>query len=413
MIPQSVSSVTKTYISITLFNTLAASFIWGINTLFLLDAGLSNFEAFVANAFFSAGMVLFEVPTGVFADTVGRKASYLSGCATLFLTTILYLVLWRFHGPLYLWCLVSLLLGLGFTFFSGAVEAWLVDALHHVGFNGNLEDIFAKGQIADGFAMLTGTISGGYLAQFTNLGVPYLFRIGALLISFLIAALFMKDLGFSPRKVENVGLEMKRIFKASIENGIKVPSVRWVMLTSPFLMGVMFYGFYAAQPYLLELYGDPKAYGVAGLAAALVAGSEIIGGLLVPFLRKIFSRRSRVMLLCVVGGIMALLGLGLTKSFPIAIVLLTLWALLATAFEPVKQAYLNNCLASEQRATIISFDGMLGSVGGTVFQPILGRSADIYSYGISFVLCGLLQIGAIPFILLAGSTNPKADQVND
>ena len=55
--------VQRIYLLLTLLSTLAASFIWGINTLFLLDAGLSNAEAFAANAFFTAGMVIFEVPT--------------------------------------------------------------------------------------------------------------------------------------------------------------------------------------------------------------------------------------------------------------------------------------------------------------------------------------------------------------
>ena len=50
--------------------TLAASIIWGINTLFLLDAGLSIAEVFIANAAFSLGTVLFEIPTGVVADTI-------------------------------------------------------------------------------------------------------------------------------------------------------------------------------------------------------------------------------------------------------------------------------------------------------------------------------------------------------
>ena len=34
--------VLRTYLTLTLLSTLAASFIWGVNTLFLLDAGLSN-----------------------------------------------------------------------------------------------------------------------------------------------------------------------------------------------------------------------------------------------------------------------------------------------------------------------------------------------------------------------------------
>ena len=122
-------AVQRTYLLLMLGNTLAASFIWGINTIFLLDAGLSNLEAFAANAFFTAGMVLFEVPTGIVADTIGRRASYLSGTLTLTAATLLYVLLWQVEAPFWAWALASLALGLGFTFFSGAVEAWLVDAL--------------------------------------------------------------------------------------------------------------------------------------------------------------------------------------------------------------------------------------------------------------------------------------------
>src|SRR5215475_2600045 len=87
--------VQRVYISLTFFNTLAASFIWGINTLFLLDAGLDNAQAFAANAFFTLGQVLFEIPTGVVADTLGRRFSFLLGTSTLLLATLLYLVMWQ------------------------------------------------------------------------------------------------------------------------------------------------------------------------------------------------------------------------------------------------------------------------------------------------------------------------------
>ena len=148
--------VQRTYLILLLGNTLAASFIWGINTLFLLDAGLSNFEAFAANAFFTAGMVIFEIPTGVVADTVGRKASYLLGTITLSVTTALYWMLWVWHSPFVWWAIVSVLLGLGFTFFSGAVEAWLVDALTSTGYTGSLEAVFGRGLVVTGIAMFAG-----------------------------------------------------------------------------------------------------------------------------------------------------------------------------------------------------------------------------------------------------------------
>ena len=59
-------------------------------------------------------------------------------------------------------------------------------------------------------------------------------------------------------------------------------------------MGI--YVFYALQPYLLELYGDPGAYGVAGLVAAIVAGSQIVGGLAAPAIRSRFDRRTSALL---------------------------------------------------------------------------------------------------------------------
>src|SRR5918999_6236650 len=130
--------VQRNYLLLTLLTTLAASFIWGINTIFLLDAGLTNTEAFAANAFFTVGQVLFEVPTGVVADTRGRRFSFVLGAGTLLLSTLLYLAMWQIHAPLLGWAVASILLGLGFTFFSGATEAWLVDALRSTGYDGDL-----------------------------------------------------------------------------------------------------------------------------------------------------------------------------------------------------------------------------------------------------------------------------------
>jgi len=111
--------IQRTYLTLILGNTLAASFIWGINTLFLLDAGLSNLEAFAANAFFTAGMMVFEIPTGVVADTWGRRISYLLGTITLAAATLFSYLLWVMAAQLWEWAVVSMLLGPGFTFFSG------------------------------------------------------------------------------------------------------------------------------------------------------------------------------------------------------------------------------------------------------------------------------------------------------
>ena len=93
--------------------TLSAAAIWGVNTLFLLDAGLSFFEVFVANAAFSVGMVVFEVPTGVIADTLGRRVSFLLSVSVLGVSTLLYVALAQVGAGVVAFAAVSVLMGLG------------------------------------------------------------------------------------------------------------------------------------------------------------------------------------------------------------------------------------------------------------------------------------------------------------
>jgi MFS family permease len=401
--------IQRTYLTLLLGNTLAASFIWGINTLFLLDAGLSNLEAFAANAFFTAGMVVFEVPTGVVADTWGRRTSYLLGTVTLAASTFAYYVLWVVEGPFWTWALVSMLLGLGFTFFSGAVEAWLVDALQFTGYEGDLEAVFGRGQMISGVAMLGGSVAGGVVAQATSLGVPFLMRVGVLLVMFAVAFRLMMDLGFTPQREHSPLGAVRHTFTTSLDHGLKNPPVRWVMLAAPFTSGVGFYTFYALQPYLLELYGDSEAYAVAGLAAAIVAGSQIAGGYLAPRIRALFERRTSALILGTLASSGILSGLGFTDAFWLALALLVVWGLIFSAEMPIRQAYLNGMIPSQQRATVLSFDSLMGSTGGVVVQPVLGKTADVYSYANSYLFGAAIQLTAVPFLLLSRRENSPSD----
>lgn len=404
--------IQRTYLILTLGNTLAASFIWGINTLFLLDAGLTNLEAFAANAFFTAGMVIFEVPTGIVADTWGRRISYLLGTITLAGSTFLYYLLWQVSGPFWEWAVVSMLLGLGFTFFSGAVEAWLVDALNFAKYEGPLEAVFGRGQMVGGAAMLGGSVAGGVIAQASSLGVPFLLRVFILCLMFVIAYLLMKDIGFTPNRSRRPLHDMKRVFSTSLDYGLKNPQVRWIMLAAPFGSGVGFYTFYALQPYLLELYGNSKAYSVAGLAAAIVAGSQILGGYAAPKIRQLFHRRTSALIFGASLSAVLLLALGLTTSFALALFLLVVWGLVFAAVIPIRQAYLNGLIPSKQRATVLSFDSLMGSSGGVVIQPALGKAADVWSYGTSFMIGAGFQAMALPFLLKARRKHAKSDLVN-
>jgi MFS family permease len=404
-------SIQRTYLLLMLGNTLAASLIWGINTIFLLDAGLTNLEAFAANAFFTAGMVVFEVPTGIVADTIGRRASYLFGTVTLAASTLFYVLLWQLEAPLWQWAIASMLLGLGFTFFSGAVEAWLVDALAATGFKGEIETVFGRGQIVTGAGMLTGSVAGGFIAAQVSLGAPFVLRGAVLAVMFVAAFRMMHDVGFTPEQGGRPLAEMRKIAAASIDYGWRVPAVKWLMVESLFAGGVGVYAFYALQPYLLELYGDPDAYQVAGLVAAIVAGAQILGGMAAPRIRRLFARRTSALMLMAALSAGALAVMGAVESFPVVVAAVVVWGLLFAATMPVRQAYLNGMIPSPQRATILSFDSMMSSSGGVWTQPVLGRAADVWGYAPSYLIGAGISTLALPFIWLSRRQNDRADTV--
>src|SRR5680860_4075 len=203
------------YVVVSALFTLASSMIWAINTIFLIrNGGLSLFEVMIVNSVFTVGQMAFEVPTGVVADTIGRRASLLLCMITLLISTVLYvgtpawgLGIWGFLGA-------SIILGLGFTFQTGALDAWLVDALDFTGWELPKERVFAWGQMAAGGGMLTGSLLGGVIGQF-GLSWPYIVRAALLGVAFVATAVLIRDAGFTPRplKLSTFGGESRRIFR--------------------------------------------------------------------------------------------------------------------------------------------------------------------------------------------------------
>jgi len=391
--------------------TLSAAAIWGVNTLFLLDAGLSFFEVFVANAAFSAGMVVFEVPTGVVADTLGRRVSFLLSVAVLGATTLMYVGLAQIEAGVVAFAVVSVGMGLGFTFYSGAMEAWLVDALAMTGFRGALDNVFARGQQVTGAAMLVGTVGGGLLGQI-DLAIPYLVRSVLLAAVFVIAYVVMHDLGFTPRRVTAAELpgEIARNARAGVAFGWAQPPLRLLMLAALLQTGFLIWAFYASQPYLLDLLGSDAIW-VAGLVAAGIALSTIAGNQLVKVVSRRCGRRTTILLAAAAVQTIAAVVLGVASSFWVALpALLTITAAVGVT-SPVRQASLHQLVPSEQRATVVSFDSMVSNVGGVGNQVALGALGEARSVGAAFVAGGLVTGLAVPLFARLRAIGGPADQI--
>jgi MFS family permease len=394
--------VIRSYLGIAGLYTLSASLIWGINTLFLLfllNAGLDIFGVFVANAVFTGSMALFEIPTGVLADTRGRRISFLLSVAVLLIGTLGYVGAAAVGGSLLLFCLMSVILGLGYAFYSGAVEAWLVDALNAAGYAGQLDQVFARGSIVSGAAMLIGTVGGGLLGSL-DLSIPFLARAGLLAAVFGVALFTMHDIGFTPRALQLAALlaEMRTIARASITYGWREHSVRLLIIASLIQSVLLAWGFYAWQPYFLELLGREEATWVAGIVAALISLSTIAGNTVVEWFTRYCGRRTTLMLWA--AGILpaAAVGVGLAGSFWLAVVLFLLGMAAMGVIGPVRQAYLHELIPSEQRATIISFDALIASAGSVVGQTGLGYLSQIRSIADGYVVGGLVTLLVLPVL---------------
>ena len=387
--------VIRIYLVIAGLYTLAAAVIWGVNTLFLLDAGLNIFEVFIANAAFTAGMVIFEIPTGVVADTAGRRASFLLSIVTLLVGTVAYVALAAAGAGVIAFSLVSVLLGLGFTFYSGAVEAWIVDALQATGYTGSLDRVFARGGFVTNAAMLVGTVVGGLLGT-VDLAIPFIVRSLLLAAVFVVAFVAMKDIGFEPRRVSirQYPSEMRRVARAGLTYGWNQRSVRLIMIVTFLQYGVFMWLFYAWPPYFLELLGYDAVW-VAGVVAGAIAASMMVGNAVVEVLARACGKRTTLLLWATgIQGIAAI-AIGFTSSFWVALPLLLVVTGAMGVVMPVKQAYLNQIIPSKERATVLSLDSMSGSLGGVGSQLGLGAISQAFSIATGFVVGGIVTLFAL------------------
>lgn len=409
---QTQGTVVSAYLLVSGLFALAASLIWAINTVFLIrEGGLTLFQVMLVNAAFTAAQLVCEVPTGVVADTIGRRASMLLAMSTLLFSTLLYVVSpiagWGFSG----FFLASLILGLGYTFQTGAVEAWLVDALDATGFTGPKERVFARGQIAFGAGMLSGSLLGGVIGQL-NLSLPFVIR--AVLLAFVFGVVLLKvhDVGFAPRglSISSFGEESRAVYRAGVRFGWHNRIIRPLFASSAVTGVFFFYAFYAWQPYVLQLLGRDHVW-VLGVAQAGFSAAGIAGNALVSrVMRSDGVRRDPARVCAATAGVQfvtaaGIAGVGFVFAEPgilpavIAVVLWLVYGLLFGMQGPIRAAYLNEHIPSAQRATVISLDALFADGGAAVGQPALGWLSDRASIPVAWLLGTLGLVLSAPLYL--------------
>jgi MFS family permease len=404
----------RTYLLLTGVTTLSQSLIWGVNTLFLLASGLTIFQVFAVNAVFTAGHMLFGVPTGVIGDTIGRRFCYLASVAIVLVSTLAYVGVHYAHGGAVAFGVASLGLGLGFTFYIGAVDAWMVDALHEVGFTGRIDDVFARSSMVFGATMVVGTLAGGFLGQI-DLAVPYLVRAALLVPALVVGLVAMPDIGFTPRALSGatISSELAKIGRAGISYGLRHPVVRPLMLVTTVESFIFLYAFYASQKYYLDLLHQPGLVWVAGAITAVFGLAGVGGAALVGPLSRRVRRRSTILIWSAAASIAALAAAALVRDFWVSLAAFTVWAGVSGIARPVKSAWLNGCIPSAERATILSLDAFYGDAGGILGQVSLGYISQAASIGLAWLVGSATQLPAIPLLASARHNSRAREDMSE
>lgn len=204
--------------------------------------------------------------------------------------------------------------------------------------------------------------------------------------------------------------EMSRILRAGLAYGWGRKSVRLLMLGSCIQGGFTMWGWYAWQPYFLDLLGEDAPW-VAGVVAALVALSTIVGNSVVEVFTRHCGKRTTLMLWS--AGVLsaAAVGIGFAGSFWVAVALLLVATGSMGVGEPVKQAYLHDVTPSQERATVVSFDSLLESAGGIGGQLGLGYVARAESIAVGYVTGGLALALSLPVLAALRALHEPADVI--
>lgn len=399
--------IKSVYYLITFLSEFAPSLIAATYALFLLSRGLDLFQIMLVNVCFMVANFILEIPTGAYADYFGRKKSIILSNICLIFCLLVYFE----STNIYMFIAAEILAALSFTFASGALDAWMVDSLEKKGdFNSPVENqaplIFSHAGIVGKIAMLLGGLVGAYIGS-VNLALPFGAGATVALAALLVSIFFIHE-DFKSKKVLSLisGLtQIGQVAKDSINYGIRHKVILWLIFSSMLAM-------FAFQP--LNMYWSPRMNELAGNQIWLmgwvwagIAAFMMVGSFVVKELLK--RKKTYVWILITTALFLAIPILISATSNIFAVVLMSflIYELGRGMLTPAHKAYVNKFIPGEQRATVISFDSMMGKLGAVGGLLALGWIGKNYSIQTAWLVSGLLLLVLIPIYIRASHHEKK------
>jgi len=375
-------------------------------------AGLTPVQLILVGTTLEISAFLFEVPTGIVADVYSRRLSIIIG---YILMGMGFLVEGFFPSFLPI-LLAQVIWGLGYTFTSGATQAWISDEIGEEDAN----KLFLRATQVGLFASLLG-MGSAILIGVNNVALPLqVGGVGVILIG--IALMFiMPETGFHPipREDRNTWQHMWHTFN----QGVKAVRSRPRLMNIVFIG--LFYGLYSEGfdrlwvKHLLDHFELPVIFGnnqVAFFALLRVTGT-VLTILAVRFVEKRVDSTSPLAIgravLVVTGTIsIALLGFALSPLLYLSLSLYLVISVLRNVQIPLQTAWINQKLDSQVRATVHSMFGQVDAIGQVMGGPIVAVIASVGSAVASLVTSSLLLTPALFFVSRANSQSENEAEVD-
>lgn len=376
-------------------------------------AGLAPFQLVLVGTTLEVSAFLFEIPTGVVADVYSRRLSIIVGYVLMGLGFLL-----EGFFPAFLPILLAQVIwGLGYTFTSGATQAWISDEVGEEKANQLFMRATRVGLVASllgmGFAMLVGA---------NNVALPIRFgAVGVLLIGFVLVFI-MPETGFKPTSKEDRDnwQHMWHIFN----EGVKSVRSRPRLVT---VLGVgFFYGLYSEGfdrlwvKHLLDHFEIPVIFGNNQIAffAILQITAAVLTIFAVRFVEQRVDSNSsiaigRTMLIVTGSIIAAMLGFALSPLLFLTLSLYLTINILRSVRDPLNTAWVNQKLDPQTRATVHSMTGQVDAVGQMAGGPSVALVARYLSVAAAITTSALLLGPAMLLVHRANSQSEKEAGVVD
>jgi MFS transporter, DHA3 family, tetracycline resistance protein len=333
---------------------------------------------------------LFEVPTGVFADTFGRRRSVIVGCILMGCGFALEGAIPEFVAVL----AAQAVWGVGYTFISGALEAWIADE----DAGRDLGGVYLRGEQADYIGSFVG-IPVSVLLGLVALNLPLIVG-GALTIGLGLALFFtMPERNFRPSPRE--GRTSLQQVGTTARSGVRLVRSRPILLmllAAALFAGMSEEGFDRLNPkQFLDVVGLPS---LGGLDPVIWFGVIGAGGLLLSYLAAgVVARNLDVSSPAVAGRLLltldaltmvGMLAFALSGSFAFALGAFWFATLVRRVAEPVYLTWINEGLDPGVRATVISMSSQSGALGEASAGPVIGAIGNLFGVRPALTLTALV-----------------------